>query len=82
MYEWLEISSWKQRKNGTSKVYQDSKGNVRIDSFIGDVRDSKNHYRVTLKLEMVEIYLDMEYDHEDKFDTATKRKDKLYLYKK
>ena len=48
MYEWLEISSWKQSKNGTSKVYQDSKGNVRIDSFNGDVRYSKNHYRVTL----------------------------------
>lgn len=73
------MSDWKlvhesKGKEGRSKIYQDSKGNVRIDSFNGDVRSPENHDRVTLNTRNGGNLSGHGYNHEDKFDTSTKRK--------
>ena len=55
---------------GTSKIYQDSEGNVRIDSFNGDVRNPDNHDRFTLNTRNGGNVSGHGYNHEDKFDIS------------
>jgi len=55
---------------GTSKIYQNSNGDVRIDSFNGDVRDSDNHDRVTLNTSNGGSLSGHGYNHSDSFDTS------------
>lgn len=58
-------------KYGSSKVYQNEKGDVRIDSYNGNVRDKDNHDRVTLKTSNGGQLSGHGYNHENKFDTQT-----------
>ena len=55
---------------GSSKIFQDSKGNVRIDSYNGDVRDPENHDRFTLNTRNGGSVSGHGYGHTDKFDTS------------
>lgn len=55
---------------GSSKIYQDSEVNVRIDSFNGDVRDPDNHDRFTLNTRNGGNVSGHGYNHEGKFDTS------------
>ena len=69
------MSDWKlvhesNGDGGTTKIYQDSEGNVRIDSFNGDVRDPDNHDRFTLNTRDGGNISGHGYNHEDKFDSS------------
>lgn len=72
MSDWKLIHSNSSDK-GTTKVYQDSEGNVRIDSFNGNVRNSEDHDRVTLNTRNGGQLSGHDYDHKNNFDTLTGR---------
>ena len=55
---------------GTTKIYQDSDGNVRIDSFNGDVRDPEKHDRFSLNTSKGGSISGHGYGHNDKFDSS------------
>ena len=57
--------------SGTTKVYQNEKGEVRIDSFMGDVRNPKEHDRVSLKTSNGGQLFGHDFDHKNKFNTET-----------
>ena len=57
-------------ESGSSKIYQDSKGHVRIDSYNGDVRDPNKHDRFTLNTRNGGNVSGHDYNHEGKFDTS------------
>lgn len=58
----------KTTDTGTVRVTQDSKGNIKIDSYFGDVRDKKNHDRVSLNV-TTGRFSGHGFDHKDKFDS-------------
>ena len=67
--------SWKlvhvdNGENGTTKVYQNENGDVRIDSFMGDVTDSNNHDRFTLNTSNGGSISGHDFNHENKFDSS------------
>lgn len=69
------MSSWNlvhesKGPSGSSKIYQDTNGNVRIDSFNGNVKDPVNHDRLTLNDRNGGSLFGHGYDHQDKFDTS------------
>ena len=69
------MSDWRlvHESNGTTgstKIYQDRDGNVRIDSFNGDVRDTENHDRFTLNTRNGGNVSGLGYGHSDKFDSS------------
>lgn len=74
------MSGWRlvHESNGTegsSKIYQDSEGNVRIDSYNGDVRNPEEHDRFTLNTRDGGNVSGHGYGHQDKFNTSkTKNK--------
>ena len=68
MGDWKLVHE-KTGKLGTTKVYQDREGNVRIDSFNGDVTDRVNHDRFTLNTWDGGHISGHGYNHTDKFDT-------------
>lgn len=75
------MSDWKlvnesSRPGGSSKIYQDSNGNVRIDSFNGDVRDSSNHDRFTLNTRDGGNVSGHGYNHQNKFNSSNTSKSK------
>ena len=43
-----EILHESRTKTGLTRIVKDSKGNIRIDSYMGNERDSKNHDRRSL----------------------------------
>ena len=58
---------------GSSKIYQDSNGNVRIDSFNGDVRNPSDHDRFTLNTRNGGSVSGHGYGHSDKFDASNSK---------
>lgn len=69
------MSDWKlvhedKGTNGTTKVFQDSNGNVRVDSYMGDVRNPSEHDRFTLNTRNGGSVSGHGFNHEDKFDSA------------
>ncbi len=69
------MSDWKlihesNGPSGSSKIYQDSNGNVRIDSYNGDVRNPDNHDRFTLNTRNGGSVSGHWFEHADKFDTS------------
>lgn len=72
------MSDWKlvhesSGSAGSSKIYQDSNGNVRIDSYNGDVRNSDNHDRFTLNTRNGGSVSGHGYGHSDKFDSSNSK---------
>lgn len=68
------MSKWKlvhvdNGTNGTTKVYQDEDGNVRIDSFNGNVRDINEHDRFTLNTRNGGNISGHGYGHKNPFNT-------------
>lgn len=55
-------------------IVEDSKGNIRIDSFFGDVTNPKEHDRRSLNASTSRLS-GHGFDHKDKFD-SNKSKDK------
>ena len=65
-----------QSKTGLTRVSQDTKGNIKIDSYFGDVRDPQNHDRVSLNA-TTGRFSGHGFDHKDKFDSnKTSKKSK------
>ena len=54
---------------GSSKIYQDSNGNVRIDSFNGDIRNPDNYDRFTLNTRNGGSVSGHDYGHTGTFDS-------------
>lgn len=55
---------------GSSKIFQDNDGNVRIDSYNGDVRDPNCHDRFTLNTSNGGSVSGHGYGHSGKFDSS------------
>jgi len=69
------MSDWKlvhenTTDKGTTKVYQDKDGNVKVDSYNGNVRDRDDHDRFTLNTRNGGNVSGHGFNHEDKFDTS------------
>lgn len=69
MSDWKLVNESKVPE-GSSKIYQDSTGNVRIDSFNGDVRNPDNHDRFTLNTRNGGSVSSHGYGHTGAFDTS------------
>ena len=69
MSDWRLVHESKG-ESGSSKIYQDSKGDVRIDSFNGDVKNPEGHDRFTLNTRDGGNVSGHGYGHEDKFDSS------------
>ena len=69
------MSSWNlvhesKSDTGTARVFQDDKGNVRIDSYMGDVRDKDDHDRLTLNTKDGGNISGHGFNHSQPFDTS------------
>lgn len=62
-----------ESNSGTVRVTQDTKGNIKIDSYFGDVRDPENHDRVSLNTTTGQ-FSGHGFNHEDKFDNNKESK--------
>ena len=58
---------------GLTRVVEDSKGNIRIDSFFGDERNPEEHDRRSLNTSTGR-FSGHGYDHKDKFDSDKEKK--------
>ena len=58
-----------ESETGTTRVRETSKGEIIIDSYIGNVQDEDNHDRFSLNATTGQVF-GHGYNHEDKFDTA------------
>lgn len=69
------MSDWRlvhesSSEHGTTKIYQDSNGDVRVDSFNGNVRNPVDHDRFTLNTRNGGNVSGHDYDHQNSFDSS------------
>lgn len=65
----MECCYENESDSGLTRVSQDSEGNVKIDSYYGNVKDGNDHDRFTVDTTNDGRITGHGFDHEDKFDS-------------
>lgn len=63
-----EVLHESRTKTGLTRIVKDSNGKIRIDSYMGDERDPKNHDRRSLNVDTGR-FSGHDYDHKNGFDS-------------